>query len=129
MDGSHRIVCVDSFIYKCMAAPKLRLYAEQDSKPKIHRTDIEVELHVLLRIMLKYKMKKSTERFIWEFIIKKYNDVLVLFQKALSSTCTPGDACGKDYPHKPDAVNKSNLSTTVLVKNIRIEFQQAVNSG
>ena len=102
-------LCRLSFMYRCVAAPKFRLYAEQDGKPKFHWTDIEVEL--LLIITHKYKVKKSTERIIWESIIRKYNDILVLFQRALPST--PGNACGKDYPHKPDAVNKSNLSTTV----------------
>ena len=86
-------------------------------------TDDESEL--LLSVTLQYKVQKTTEGVDWESVRSKYEDILVLFREALPGK--PEEACGKDYPHERDAVNKLILSTKL--KNIRIKYRQAVDSG
>lgn len=86
-------------------------------------TDDESEL--LLSVTLQYKVQRTTEGIDWESVRSKYEDILVLFREALPDT--PEEACGKDYPHERDAVSKLILSTKL--KNIRIKYRQAVDSG
>ena len=85
-------------------------------------TDDEAEL--LLNVTYEYKVKRSAECVDWELVKSKY-DILELFREALPST--PDEAPGKDYPLEKDAINKLILSTKL--KNIRINFRQAVDSG
>ena len=86
-------------------------------------TDDEAEL--LLSVAYEYKVKQSAECVDWESVKSKYDDILELFREALPST---SDEAGvKDYPHDRGAITKIILSTKL--KNIRIKFRQAVDSG
>ena len=97
--------------------------AATGKKQEIVWTDDESE--VLLSVTLQYKAQKSAEGIDWESVRSKYEDILVLFREALPDTRE--EACAKDYPHERDAVNKLILSTKL--KNIRIKYRQAVDSG
>ena len=83
-------------------------------------TDDESEL--LLSVTLQFKAQKSAEEIDWESVRSKYNDIFMLFREALPAT--PGEACGKDYPHECDAVHKLTLSTKF--KKI---FESSFSSG
>lgn len=88
-------------------------------------TDDEVEL--LLDVTNEYKVSKAAENVDWESCQTKYSDILDLYLEQYPSSPEDATILGKEYPHKKDEITK-NIVTTKL-KNIRLKFRQAIDSG
>ena len=85
-------------------------------------TDDEAEL--LLNVAYEYKVKKSAENIDWESVRSKYDDIFSLMQEHLPDSVEEEGGNGKDYPH-----SKQELTKATKLKNIRLKFRQAVDSG
>ena len=88
-------------------------------------TDDEAEL--LLTVTHDYKVQKSSENVDWESVKSKYDDILTLMRDVLPASPEEARESCKDYPHDKSAITKPILSTKL--KNIRLKYRQAVDSG
>lgn len=88
-------------------------------------TDEEAEL--LLNVTYEYKVKKSAESIDWESVRSKYDDIFALMQEYLPNNVEEDGENGKDYPHSKQELSKAVVSTKL--KNVRLMFRQAVDSG
>ena len=88
-------------------------------------TDDEVEL--LLKITNEYKVSKAMENIDWESCQTKYSDIFDLYLEQYPSTKEDAEKLGKEYYHKKEELNKGIVTTKL--KNIRLKFRQAVDSG
>ncbi|XP_077433837.1 uncharacterized protein LOC144058978 [Vanacampus margaritifer] len=83
-------------------------------------TNDEVEL--LLRVMRDFKTAKLRENVDWESWPLKYADVTDAFLAKY-----PRHSTGQDFPHHANAITKAQI--TAKVKNIRVKYKQAVQTG
>ncbi|KAI4806956.1 hypothetical protein KUCAC02_017746 [Chaenocephalus aceratus] len=76
-------------------------------------TDVEVEL--LLRVSLDYKMSKIQENVDWETCRSKYSDICDAFQVQYPRNPTEE----KDFPHNASAITKVQLTAKLKQMHIK----------
>ena len=88
-------------------------------------TDDEVQL--LLEVTNDYKVSKAAKNIDWESCQSKYTDILELYREHYPSSQEESSEIEKEYPHKKEDITKVIL--TSKLKNIRLKFHQAIDSG
>ena len=88
-------------------------------------TDDEVQL--LLEVTNDYKVLKAAKNIDWESCQSKYTDILELYREHYPSSQEESADIEKEYPHKKEEITKVIL--TSKLKNIRLKFSQAIDSG
>lgn len=98
--------------------------AEKKKREFLVWTDDEVEL--LLKVTLDYKAAMTVQNVDWESVQSKYGDI---FSRFMESYPSPEEAMAtaKDFPHRKEDITKAHLTTKL--KNIRIRYRQAVDTG
>ncbi|XP_057688741.1 uncharacterized protein LOC130913856 [Corythoichthys intestinalis] len=87
-------------------------------------TDEEVLL--LLKVTNDHKTSMAALNVDWETSQTKYGDILARFINAYPTTVKAGTH-SKEFPHKKEEINKGIITTKL--KNIRIRYRRAVDSG
>ncbi|XP_061816542.1 uncharacterized protein [Nerophis lumbriciformis] len=87
-------------------------------------SDDEVEL--LLKVTQEYKTFMAAKNVDWESSQSKYGDILARFLERYPSPME-ASLSAKDFPHQTEDITKAHLTTKL--KNIRVRYRQAVDSG
>ena len=88
-------------------------------------SDNEVQLP--LEVTNDYKVSKAAKNIDWESCPSKYTDILELYREHYPSSQEESAEIEKEYPHKKEEITKAIL--TSKLKNIRLKFRQAIDSG
>lgn len=86
-------------------------------------SDNEVQLP--LEVTNDYKVSKAAKNIDWES--SKYTGILELYREHYPSSQEESAEIEKEYPHKKEEITKAIL--TSKLKNIRLKFRQAIDSG
>ena len=88
-------------------------------------SDDEVQLP--LEVTNDYKVSKAAKNIDWDSCQSKYTDILELYREHYPSSQEESAEIEKEYPHKKEEITKAIL--TSKLKNIRLKFRQAIDSG
>ena len=87
-------------------------------------------MELLLSSTLEYKARKTAERYDWDTVKSKYQDILEIYLKNVPSLTVEGGKKNEDGA--ADSVNKPALTKEILstkLKALRKKFREAVDDG